>query len=185
MKTSVLPLLAVGALVLAGCSSTPTRVDNGPIKAQTFNFIDTTAKPAAAFADARPDLHPRIQEAITKALASKGLTKVPNGGDVMVGYLIIVSDGVSTRAVDDYFGYSQAAVDLQNKAHETFVVGNKNPTPYPAGTLVIDVVEAKSYRLLQRNYVCRPILRELPTQERLARLQEAVDEALKGLRVAR
>jgi hypothetical protein len=185
MRTIILPLLAAATLVLAGCSSTPTRVDHGPIKAQTFNFMDTAAKPAATFADNRPDLHPRIQEAIAKALAAKGLTKVSSGADVLVGYLIIVSDGVSTRAVDDYFGYSQATVDLQNKAHEAFVIGNKNATPYEAGTLVIDLVDAKSYRLLERDYVCRPLLRHLPIEERVARLQEAVDEALKGLRVVK
>ncbi len=184
-KSTLRLLLAVGALALVGCASTPTHVDSGPIKARTFSFFDTGGKPAAAFADSRPDLHPRIQEAITKALTAKGLTKVASGGDVLVGYLVIVSDGVSTKAIDDYFGYSMAAVDLQEKAHEAFNVENKNPTPYAAGTLVVDVTDAKSYKLLYRNFVCRPILRQLPTDQRVARLQAAVDEALKKLRLAK
>ncbi len=103
----------------------------------------------------------------------------------MVGYLIIVSDSVSTKAVDDYFGYGMAAAELQDKAHDAFVTGKKNPTPYEAGTLVIDITDAKTYKLLRRNFVCRPILRQLPTEERVARLQAAVDEALKGLRLAK
>jgi hypothetical protein len=185
MESTFRLLLTAGVLLLAGCASTPTRVDHGPITARTFSFINTAAKPAAPFADSRPDLHPRIQEAITKALAAKGLARVPSGGDVLVGYLIIVSDAVTTQAVDDYFGYAMAATDLQEKAHKTFAAGNKNPAPYPAGTLVIDIADAKSYRLLWRDYVCRPIMRQLPTDERIARLQEAVDEALKGLRLAK
>ena len=170
MKPTLLLLVAAGTLSLAGYAATPTRVDRGPIKAQTFSFMDTGAKPAVSFADNRPDIHPRIQEAITKSLAAKKLTKVSSGGDVLVGYLVIVSEGASTQAVDDYFGYGMASVDLQDKAHKAFVTGNKNPTPYPAGTLVIDVVDAKSYKLLRRNFVCRPILRQLPTEERVARL---------------
>ena len=59
------------------------------------------------------------------------------------------------------------------------------PTPYPAGTLVIDLVDSKTWEILKRNNVCRPVMRQLPTEERVARLQEAVDEALKGLRVAK
>jgi hypothetical protein len=184
IKINPLLLLTVGLWMLAGCASTPTRVDHGPIRAHTFNFIDPGAKPAASFADNRAELQPRLQEAITRSLAAKGLTRVPSGGDVLVGYLIIVSDAVTTQAIDDYFGYGLAAADLQAKAHETFTVGDKNPTPYPAGTLVIDVVDPKTYRLLRRDCVCRPVMRQLPTDQRLARLQEAVDEALKGLRVA-
>jgi hypothetical protein len=184
MKPTLSLLLVASALALVGCASTPTRVDHGPIKAHTFSFIDTGAKPAAAFNDNRPEIQARIQEAIAKNLAAKGLAKVASGGDVTVGYLIIVSDGVTTRAIDDYFGYGMESTDLQDKAHKAFAVHDKNPSPYPAGTLVIDIVDGKSYRLLRRNYVCRPIMRQLPTEARLARLQEAVDEALNGLRVA-
>jgi hypothetical protein len=185
MKSILSILLAAGALALVGCSSTPTRVDKGPIQAHTFSFMDTGGKPPVTFADMRPDLHPRIQDAITKSLAAKGLTKVASGGDVVVGYLIIVSDGVSTTALDDYFGYTMSAEKLQEKAHEAFVLDNKNPTPYPAGTLVIDIVDGKTFQLLKRNFVSRPIMRQLPLDERVARLQEAVDEALQGLRVGK
>jgi hypothetical protein len=184
MKLALTLFLAAGALLVAGCTSTPTRVDHGPIKARTFNFLNTGTKPAASFADNRPELHPLIQEAITKSLAAKGLTRVASGGDVTVGYLIIVSDSVATQAVDDYFGYGMAGTDLQEKAHQAFVEGKKNPTPYPAGTLVIDIVDSKSFQLLRRNYVCRPVMKQLPLEKRTARLQEAVDEALQGLRVA-
>lgn len=184
MKLPTVCFLSATVFVLAGCSSTPTRVDHGPIKAKTFSFINTGTKPAASFADNRAEIHPRVQEAISKTLAANGLTKVSSGADLQVGYLIIISGGVSTTAIDDYFGYDMATADLQTKAHDAFVVGKKNRTPYPAGTLVIDLVDTKSYRLLRRNFVCRPMLKDLPMDERVARLQEAVDEALQGLRLA-
>ena len=182
---NLLLLLATGVLALAGCTSTPTRVDRGPIQARTFNFIQAQAKSGAEFADQRPDLQVHVQQAIEKNLTAKGLACVPNGGDVTVGYLLIVSEGATTRSINDYFGYGEAAMDLQEKAHDTFVSGKQNPTPYPAGTLVIDLVDSKSYKLLQRNYVCRPVLRQLPTDQRLVRLQSAVDEALQKVRVTK
>jgi hypothetical protein len=185
MKPTLLLTLAAGALALAGCSSTPTRVDRGPIQARTFNFFDPGPKALPAFADNESQIHARIQEAITKNLGAKGLSKVATGGDVTVGYLVIVSDSVTTRAVNDYFGYDTAGADLQENAHDAFVIGNKNPTPYPMGSLVVDLVDSKTWKLLKRNYVCRPLMRQLPIEERVARLQEAVDEALKGLRLAK
>ena len=39
MKNSFFITLNLAALLLAGCSSTPTRVDKGPIHAATFSFI--------------------------------------------------------------------------------------------------------------------------------------------------
>ncbi|MEI6425318.1 MAG: DUF4136 domain-containing protein, partial [Lentisphaerota bacterium] len=185
MKSTLTLILAASVMVLAGCSSTPTRVDQGPIQARTFNFIDPGTKAVPSYAENAPQIHAKIQEAITKNLAAKGDAKVANGGDLTVGYLVIISEGATTSAVNDYFGYSEAAADLQDKAHDAFVVGNKNRTPYPEGTLVIDLVEAKTWKLVKRNFVCRPIMRQLPMEERVARLQEAVDEALRSLRVAK
>jgi hypothetical protein len=39
MKPTFLLLLAAGLLTLAGCSSTPSKVDSGPIRARSFSFI--------------------------------------------------------------------------------------------------------------------------------------------------
>lgn len=177
--------LAAVLLALAGCSSTaPARVSHGPIQARTFSFLKP-AKAAPGFAETRPEVHAKIQEAITRNLVAKGLSPVEQKGDLTVGYLIIISDGGVTTAVNDYFGYRQDDADLQEKAHEAFAIKKKNPTPYPAGTLVIDLIQTRDYQLLVRNHASRPILRELPIEQRVTRLQEAVDEALKGVRVSR
>ena len=183
MRTTITLCLAAAALMLAGCSSTPTRVDHGPIQARTFNFFNSGAKTPPSFSENEAQINAKLQEIITANLAAKGLARVPSGGDVTVGYLVIISDGAATSAINDYFGYSSG--DLQDKAHKAFAIDDKNPTPYPAGTLVIDIMDSKTWKLLRRNYVCRPVMRQLPLNERVARLQEAVDEALKGIEVAK
>ena len=177
-KSLILPAAIVA---LAGCS-TPTRVDSGPIQARTFSFVDRGVKPLPAYTDNRQPVHAMVQEAITKNLAAKGVTRAASGGDVTVGYLIIVGNNVSTTALDDYFGYGEGADALQNKAQSAYT-SNKNPNYFEEGTLVIDVIDSKDYKLLKRGYASRPLLKNLSADARQERIQEVVDEILRDLRI--
>jgi hypothetical protein len=183
MKLHLLLTLTAGILVLAGCSSTPAKVDTGSIRARTFSFVDRATKPSPDFAESRQAVHGIIQEAITKNLTARGVTKVDRGGDVTVGYLVIVGNNASTTTINDYFGYGADASALHAKAHEAYT-GGKNPNYFEAGTLLIDVTDSKSFKLLKRGYATRPILRNLPNDARAARIQEVVDEILRDLRIA-
>lgn len=178
-------LTSAAVLALTGCATTPTRYDSGPIKARTFNYFNARADDASPFTAKEAEIHDLIQQAIERNLAAKGLTKVSKNGDVTVTYLIIVSDGGKTISYADFYGYGQSEDDLQAKAHEAFDIKNKNRTQYNAGTLVIDVADFRKYKLFWRNFVCRPIMNDLPVAERKQRLEDTVNEVLKPLRVAR
>jgi hypothetical protein len=177
---SVLALLASGLLLLGGCSSTPTKVDKGDIKARTFNFVVRKTPPD--YADKRQIVHTMIQDAVTRNLAARGVNKVEANGDVTVGYLIIVGNNASTTSVNDYFGYGEDAMALQAKAHEAYT-GTKNPNYFEAGTLVIDFVDSKTFKLLHRGYATKPVLRNISDDARAARLQEVVDEILRSVHI--
>jgi hypothetical protein len=182
MKSIISCLLAAGTVLLAGCSSTPTQVNSGPIHAETFNFV--TGKPAPPDnAEKRAQVHKLIQDAITTDLASKGVTRVESGGNVIVAYLIILGDNVATTDVNDYFGYGRDSDALLEKAHEKGAIDSKNPNPFVAGSLVIDVIDGKTYKLLYRNYVVRQVLSNLTEAARAERMQEAVDQALAELHI--
>jgi len=181
MKPNLFLLLAAGALTLAGCSSTPTKVDTGSIRARTFSFVDPGPKASPAYADNRQAIHGMIQDAITRNLAAKGVSRAGSGGDVTVGYLVIVGNNVATTSINDYFGYGDDAAGLHDKAQAAYT-SNKNPNYFEAGTLVIDLIDAKTFKLLKRGYASRPLLRNLPVDARAARLQEVVDEILANLR---
>lgn len=183
MKLQPLLTLAPVLLLLGGCSSTPSKVDHGTVHARTFSFVKQSAKPSPDYVDNRQRIHTAIQDAITKRLEAKGVTKVATVGDVTVGYLVIVGNNATTAAVSDYFGWGDDATALQDKAHKAYTA-NKNPNYFEAGTLVIDLVDSKSFKLLKRGYATRPILRTLPEDARAARIQEVVDEILGDLRVA-
>ena len=170
-------------VAIAGCS-TPTHVDKGPIKAATFSFLHPGPLPEAAFTQNRQQIHALVQEAIDTTLTAKGLQRVPSGGDVTIAYLIVVGNNVSTSAINDYFGYSPDAMALVNKAQEAYTENDRR-NYFEAGTLLIDIVDARTQKVLLRNYVTRPILQNPTVEARQARIQEAVNEALKGVRVER
>ncbi len=184
MKALLNCLLVAGVVLLAGCSSTPTHVNEGAITAGTFSFVTGRPMPPD-YAEKRAQIHRLIQSAITTNLTVKGLSRTPAGGDVFVAYLVILGNNVETTDVNDYFGYGRDSDALLDKAHTKGTIDSKNPNYFEAGTLLIDIIDAKTYKLLYRNYVVRPILRNAPDDVRAERIQQAVDQALAGLRIAK
>jgi hypothetical protein len=85
--------------------------------------------------------------------------------------------------VGDYFGYGEGAAALHDKAHAAYT-GGKNPNYFEAGTLVIDITDSKTFKLLKRGYATRPTLKNLPDDAKAAHIQEVVDEILRDLRIA-
>lgn len=182
MKYASVIACTLTTLLCAGCS-TPTKVDHGPIKAATFSFISTAGRPQPAYADQRAEAHKLIQQAITANLSAHGVAQVPTGGDVTVAYLIIVGNNATTSSINDYFGYGRDVGALDDIAHEKYTQ-NKNPNYFEAGTILIDILDARTNKLLKRNHASRPLLANPSADVRAARIQEAVNEALAGLRIA-
>jgi len=181
MKSNALLLLTAGLFALTACSTTPTKVSSGLIHARTFSFVSRKTDPA--YADKRAAVHQMIQNAIAKNLAARGVTRVASGGDVTVPYLVIIGNNVTTTAVNDYFGYSNDLMALHDKAHSAYT-GSKNPNDFEAGTLLIDIVDGKTFKLLKRGYATRSVLKDLPADARAARIQGVVDDILKDVRFA-
>ncbi len=180
MKTNLILGLAVTLLVVVGCK-TPTHVDKGPIKARTFSFLHPGPLPEAAYAEKRQEVHAIIHEAIANNLAAKGVRAVADGGDVTVAYLIIVGNNATTSAINDYFGYGPDATALEDKAQSAYTKAPER-NYFEAGTLLIDIVDSRTQKVLARNYVTRPILRDPPLEVRKARIEEAVNEVLSRVR---
>ena len=127
-------------------------------------------------------VHQMIQEAITKNLAARGITRSDGSGDITVAYLVVIGNNASTELIDDYFGYGGDAAALLDKA-STAYSGSKNPNYFVAGTILIDLVDSRTHKLLKRNYTSRELLRNPSEAVRAARIQEAVNEILLDLRI--
>ena len=180
MKMQLLSGLAVAVVVIAGCS-TPTHVNKGPIKATTFSFVNPGPLPEYAYRVDRQQVNTIIQEAIASDLAAKGVRYVAQGGEVTVAYLIIVGNNVTTSAINEYFGYGADATALADKAQKAYTEGNQRGF-FEAGTMLIDIVNSQSNKLLARNYVTRPVLQNPSANARKANIEGAVQEALKNVR---
>ena len=124
-----------------------------------------------------------IQDAITRTLSMRGVNKVPQGGDITVAYLVITGNNASVSTVNDYFGYRDDTTDLNDKAFKAYTKSN-NPNYFEAGTLVIDLIDTRTSKLLKRGYASRPLLRNPSSDTRAARLQEVVDEIFQDLRIS-
>jgi hypothetical protein len=166
-----------------GCSSVKFHVDNGPIKAHTFSFV--RVGPGQASSDQKiKAIHAAFQDAITRSLAAKGLSKQPTGGEVTVAYLIVGGNNVSTTSFNDYFGYSSDANALVDMIHKQQAVNDQSRNYFQAGTLIVDLVDPGTGKLLWRNSMERDILRNVTPEVRAERIQEVTDSVFQPLQVA-
>jgi len=175
----------LGCLLLAGtlaaCSSVKTHVDKGPVKARTFSFMNTGSKQLPNYAEESAQAHAMVQQALTKNLAAKGISQVPSGGDITVAYLIVVGNNSTTTSLNGYFGYTEDSDSIVEKVHAQQTGSDKARGYFEAGTLVIDVVNPGTSKLLQRRSIQAQVLRNLPLEKRFERVQAIVDQALKDV----
>ncbi len=167
--------LLLAAALLASCSSTPVQVSGGPLKASSFSFVQARPKPATGMMNPDDATHAAIQRALKDQLAARGVAYRPSGGEVTVAYLVILGNNVATTSINDYFGYGRDAEELLNKARQA---SGGRTDYFEAGSLVLDVLDPATGRLLSREYVVRPLLRTAPAAQREALVREAVGAVL-------
>lgn len=172
------------ALIVAGCSSVKTHVDNGPVNARTFSFLDPGSRQLPSDA-ANSDVHAMVQQAIINNLAAKGVSHVPTGGNVTVAYLVIAGNNVATTTLNTYFGYTEDSEALAERVHKEQTVSDDSRGYFEAGTLVIDILDPRTSKLLQRRSIHAQVLRNLPMEKRTERLQRIVDQALQNVQFSR
>jgi len=170
-------------VLVAGCSSAPTRVEKGPVRASTYSVMSSKARTRGVVDERRAEVHQMIQSAIADDLERKGLSRVAGGGDVQVGYLIVVVDNVSTTTDADYFGYGRDSAALAKKAHQARARSNARDY-FEVGAIVIDVVDPRNSKLLFRSTAQMDVRNATPANsgERVNRL---VASCLEGLRIDR
>lgn len=177
-------LLLLGvAAVIAGCSSVKTSINNQPIKAHTFSFLNTGVKQFPGYAENRKEAHEAVQQALIKNLASKGVNYVQSGGDVIVAYLIIVGNNADTTSLNSYFGYTDDADALVKMVHKEQTEG-QNRAYFEAGTLVVDFISQPGSKLLQRRSIRAELMRNLPNEARRERVDSIVAQVLKDVPIS-
>ncbi len=168
----------LASLALLSCSSS-VDLPKGTSKGYTSaRLVKPGDRETPGFAEKNPGVNRAIQSALADEFRSHGLSAGTGSADLIVAYLILIQDNFSTTAIDDYFGYGRDEDAIVDRAQLKGVVENQRPDRFMAGTLVIDVMDARTQELVFRNYVTRDLHLGASSGEREARIRQAVAEAM-------
>ena len=79
--------------------------------------------------------------------------------DLIVGYLVVQQDNAMTTYFDEYFGHGRDPDEISDAAHRKNVINGKRPDQFERAGVVVDVIDAKTYELVYRNYAAGDIVR--------------------------
>jgi hypothetical protein len=124
---------------------------------QTYDWGPADALPTG---DPRLDKNPffqdHVQGAVEKALAVRGFTQTGSSPDLLIHYHANISQRIDIDRLDRDWGYC---------ATENCQVPVR---PYEAGTLVIDVVDTRTNRLIWRGWAQDSVEKALEDPNRMA-----------------
>jgi hypothetical protein len=159
----------------AGCSvrmTVSSHVELG-LDASAYRTFDWGQPDAFPIGDPRLDKNPffkdHLEGAVEKGLARRGIELIRPGGapDLLIHYHANISTRLDVNRTDSAYGYClQGACPLDTTAYE-------------AGTLVLDVVDARSNRLVWRGWAQNSVEAMLHNPDRMdATINEAVTRML-------
>jgi hypothetical protein len=116
-----------------------------------------------------PALRTQVREDIDRHLADKGYVRVNSGADFSVAWQVTIEGETIVQTLDYYSGSNFKAT-----------VGNTGPVQrnYEEGTLIIDVMEGESERLIWRGTAKAEVRQRPSIEERSAKVAEAVQKVL-------
>jgi hypothetical protein len=166
--------LAASAVTLAGCASmevssyTERGVDFSRYLTYEWGAIDahTTGDPRL---DNNPFFHERVRAAVDHQLARRGYVKGTGGqGDVTVHYHASVHQEIDVNGADEQAGLCPR--------------GDCEPFVYQAGTLLVDLVDAKTSNVIWRGWATGSVDGVVENQEWMERrIDEIVGKILERL----
>ena len=165
--TRLLPasIFLVPALAIAACAPATMNVSSHVDRSVDFNAYRTYSwGPADALptGDPRLDKNPmfkdQFQGAVEKQLALKGLAQVTTGKpDLLIHYHANITERLDVRGIDRPYGYC-IGEDCMAEV-----------TNYDAGTLVLDIVDARTNKLIWRGWAQDAIKKMLDNPDEMTR----------------
>jgi hypothetical protein len=180
MKTQpLLLLLSLAGIIaaLTGCQSIdqPKGSSEGY---SSFRFIERGSTADGRFEEPSEFRDRTTQSAILDQFGAHGISFEEKDADLLVAYLYIKQDNVSTMAAPTYYG--EEYQDIQSYAHKKGVLKSNSRDTFEVGAIVIDVIDLKTQKLIYRSYAKRDIKGVTTNAERDSLIGSAVAEALSG-----
>ncbi|MEI6071511.1 MAG: DUF4136 domain-containing protein [Verrucomicrobiae bacterium] len=98
--------------------------------------------------------------------------------DLIIAYMLLRQENVSTTGNQDYFGYGRDAIAIMEEAHKRGVLKKSRPDAFDDGAIVIDLLDARTNKLIYRNYAKKAVAVGISDSARQARINSTVAEAL-------
>ena len=170
-------ITALTAILLTACASTPNTFANSDPSVdfsqyKTFGYYSTLSTDNAQYQSLVSNF---LKVAVAQELVVRGLDHDEENPDLRVNFYINTQDKIKTRSVPTaggYYGYRDPFYDSwgdygMGVAYETRV------DQYTEGTLNIDVVDAKSNKLVWEGSIVGRL-----TEKDIRNMEQTVDEAV-------
>tara|TARA_R100000027_G_scaffold67735_1_gene68298 strand:- start:12347 stop:12889 length:543 start_codon:yes stop_codon:yes gene_type:complete len=170
-------LLPLVLIALVGCSSVPLPKKEAKGN-ETFAFYNPDVAKLPEFAGKSVEAMKTIQDELRAQLTAAGLTEVKDiteKPDLIVAYLLVLQNNTVTTAVRDY--YVSSGVEIIEAAHE-YSQDHKPHRKFQSGTVVVDVIDVKTEKLIYRDYATREVKKGLTSEQRQKLVRKATDEAI-------
>lgn len=172
-------LLMAFALVLSACSSTKTTWDFDPKvnfeQYKTYAWVENESQETEYHLDGL--MAQRVNDAVDKALQLKGFKLVPKSeAQLLVNYLTKVDKKIDVDTFNTDFGYNPYYAPgwaWGSRIHTQTTVRE-----YEVGTLIIDMIDTHSKRLIWRGSLADTIREKNSPQERVEVINKSVAEIL-------
>lgn len=164
---------AISALALSGCATmtVSSHVQHG-LDFSQYRTYDWGPADALPTGDPRLDKNPffrdHVEGAVEKQLAARGFDRPPSGtADLLLHYHASITQRIDVNRVDREYGYCYGG-DCQARVIE-----------YEAGTLVLDVVDTRTNRVIWRGWAQDSVEDVLDNQDKMARkINQAITRML-------
>jgi hypothetical protein len=175
-----LPFLLL-ALSICSCAPTVERAKGTSRGYQSARFVETKRPDRAASATALEDdpaFNAAVKNAIKHEFAANGVPMSGGPADLIIAYMLLRQNSVATTMNNDYFGNGRDPMAILEEAHKRGVIDNKRPDDFLRGAIIIDVLDARTNKLVFRNYAVRPVTEGVDAATRQARIHSTVSQAL-------
>ncbi|UCX03968.1 DUF4136 domain-containing protein [Shewanella glacialimarina] len=171
-------VLAIAVLALSACSTLKTNTDFDPAVSfdqyKTFTWVAAKEEDKGYHLDGLLDQ--RVRDAVDSQMVAKGLTKVAADADLLVNYLTKVDKKINVDTFNNNFGYNPyygPGWGWSGSMHTQTTVRE-----YEVGTLIIDLIDNKTGKLVWRGSVEDTIRDQNTPQERVEIINNAIGHVM-------
>ena len=172
--------IAAAVLALSACSTLKSSSDFDPSVSfnqyKTYSWVEKKVDDAGYHLDGLMDQ--RVRAAIETQLSQKGISKTDKqNADLLVNYITKVDKKINIDTFNSHFGYNPyygPRWGLGGRLQTETTVRE-----YDVGTLMVDLVDNKTGKLIWRGTVADTVREQNTPEERIQIINHAIDTVMK------